>query len=104
MLSPSSESVLYDFDKVTVLERLIKIHHWWCGCICYLVLAVVCLLHYQPRSYFHTTKINIKILKNCIQIKYQPIREEKPIKYKTANKSQPEPAQVDNPNPKSKTK
>jgi len=32
--------------------------------------------------------------------------EEKPIKYeyKTTNKSQPEPAQVGNPNPKSKTK
>ena len=32
------------------------------------------------------------------------MREEKPIKYETTNKSQPEHAQVDNPNPKSKTK
>jgi len=34
----------------------------------------------------------------------QPTKEEKPIKYKTMNKYQPEPAQVDSPNPKSKTK
>jgi hypothetical protein len=33
-----------------------------------------------------------------------PTREEKLIKYKTTNKSQPEPARVDNPNPKLKTK
>jgi hypothetical protein len=29
--------------------------------------------------------------------------EEKPIKYKIINKSQPEPGQFGNPNPKSKT-
>jgi hypothetical protein len=48
--------------------------------------------------------INIKTLKNYKRIQYQPTREEKPIMYKTTNKSQPEPAQVGNPNPKSKTK
>jgi hypothetical protein len=61
-------------------------------------------INHLPKSYFHTTKINIKILRNCKQIKYQPTREEKPVKYKTTNNSQPEPAQVGNPNPKSKTK
>jgi hypothetical protein len=41
-------------------------------------------------------KTNIKNPKNYKQIKYQPTKEEKPIKYKTTrNKSQPEPAQVD---------
>jgi hypothetical protein len=34
----------------------------------------------------------------------QPTKEEKPVKYKTMNKYQPEAAQVDSPNPKSKTK
>ena len=43
------------------------------------------------------------ILKNYKLIKYQPTKEEKLIKYKTTNKSQPEPPQVGNPNPKSKT-
>jgi hypothetical protein len=35
---------------------------------------------------------------------YQIIKEEKPINYETINKYQPEHAQVDSPNPKSKTK
>jgi hypothetical protein len=61
-------------------------------------------MNYQPKNYSHTTKINIKILKNYKQIKYQPTTGEKLIKCKTINKSQPEPAQVDNPNPKSKIK
>jgi len=42
-------------------------------------------------------------LKNCKQTKYQPMREEKLIKYKT-NKYQLEHAQADTPNPKLKTK
>jgi len=44
-------------------------------------------LNHQPKNYLHTTKINIKILKNCKQIEFQPTREEKPIKYKTTNNS-----------------
>ena len=43
-------------------------------------------------------------LKNDKQIKYQPTKEEKPTKYKTTNKFQPEPAGVDIPNPKLKIK
>jgi len=62
----------------------------------------VCSADHQSKKCPHTTKI--KTLNNCKQTKYQPIREENPIKYKTKNKSQPEHAQVDNPNPKSKTK
>jgi hypothetical protein len=58
----------------------------------------------QPKKYFHTTKVYIKTLRNCKPKKYQPTREEKPIKYKTTNKSQPEPAQVGKPNSKIKTK
>jgi len=42
--------------------------------------------------------------KNYKQIKYQPIKEGRPIKYKTINKYQPEHAQVGIPNPKSKIK
>jgi hypothetical protein len=61
-------------------------------------------INYQLKNYFHTTKINIKTLKNCKLIKYQPTREEKPITYKIINKSLPEPAQVGNPNTKLKTK
>jgi len=70
-----------------------------------LVFVILCgrLFGIQPKNYFHTTKINIKILRNCKQIKYQPIREEKPVKYKTTNKTQQEPVQVGNPNPKLKT-
>jgi hypothetical protein len=40
----------------------------------------------------------------CKQTKYQPIKEERPTKYKITNKYQPEHAQVDSPNPKSKTR
>jgi len=40
--------------------------------------------------------------KDCKQIK--PIREEKPMKYKTTNKYQPEHTQAGTPNPKLKTK
>ena len=58
--------------------------------------------NHQPENFSHATKINIKILKNCKRIKHQPIREEKPIKHKTTNKSRPELAQVDSPNPKLK--
>jgi hypothetical protein len=60
--------------------------------------------NYQPKNYFQTTKINTKILKNYKQIRYQPTVEGKLTKYKTTNKSQPEPAQVGSPNPKSKIK
>jgi hypothetical protein len=59
--------------------------------------------HHQPKNYPHITKINIKSLKNHKQTKYQPKKEERPTKYRTTNKYQPEPAQVDIPNPKSKT-
>jgi hypothetical protein len=59
-------------------------------------------MNHETKNYFNTIKINVKIIKNCKQIKYQPIREKK-TKYKTINKSQPEPAQVGNPNPKSET-
>jgi len=38
------------------------------------------------------------------KLKYQPTKEEKPIKYKTTHKSQPETSQVDIPNPKLKMK
>jgi len=58
--------------------------------------------NYQPKNYSYTTKINIKILKNCKRIKYQPTREEKPVKHKTTNKSRPEHTQVDSPNRKLK--
>jgi hypothetical protein len=37
-------------------------------------------------------------------MKYQPTNEEKSTKYKTTNKTQPEPAQVDSPYLKSKRK
>jgi hypothetical protein len=37
-------------------------------------------------------------LKKCKQIKYQPIRGEKLVKYKTTNKYQLEHAQADSPN------
>jgi len=43
-------------------------------------------------------------LKNYKRTKYQPIREEKLIKYETINKYQLELAQADTPNPKSKIK
>jgi len=42
-------------------------------------------------------------LKKNKQIKYQPIREEKLIKYKTTNKYQLEDAQASTRNPKLKT-
>jgi hypothetical protein len=42
--------------------------------------------------------------KNYKQLKYQPTKEEKPTKYKTTNKLQPEFAQVVFSNPKLKTK
>jgi len=58
----------------------------------------------QTYNYPHTTEINIMYLKNYKQIKYQPIREEKLIKYKTTNKYQLEPVQADTPNQKLKTK
>ena len=49
-----------------------------------------------------TNKLNEP--KNYKQTKYQPTKEEKPIKYKTTNKSQPEPAQVGISKTKLKTK
>jgi len=42
------------------------------------------------------------ILKKCNRIKYQATREKKKIKCNTTNKSQSEPSEVGNPNPKSK--
>jgi hypothetical protein len=43
-------------------------------------------INHQQKNHFHTTKINIKIVRNYKRIKYQPTREEKLIKYKTTNK------------------
>jgi len=60
--------------------------------------------NYLPKNLHHTTKIKIMIPKNNKQTKYQLIKEERPIKYKTTNKYQPEPAQSGTLNPKSKTK
>ena len=54
-------------------------------------------IRHQLKNCLRTTEISIKTLKNCKQIKYQLIREEKPIKYKTINKFHPEHAQVDTP-------
>jgi len=47
---------------------------------------------------------SIMTLNYYIQIKYQPIKEEMPIKYKTINKYQPEHAQVDILTPRLKIK
>ena len=59
-------------------------------------------INHQPKNYFHTAKINKMILKKCNRIKYQATREKKKIKCNTTNKSQSEPSEVGNPNPKSK--
>jgi hypothetical protein len=60
------------------------------------------LINNKPptKELFAQTKINKKTLKNYKQIKYQRTKEGKLIKHKRTNKSQPEPAQVGNLNPK----
>jgi hypothetical protein len=42
--------------------------------------------------------------KNKAEQLNKPTKEERPMKYKTINKYQPEHAEVDKPNPKKKTK
>jgi hypothetical protein len=58
---------------------------------------------HQTKIHCHTTKTNIKNLNNYKQTKYGPTKEERPTKYKTTNKPQPEHDQADTNNTKLKT-
>jgi len=61
-------------------------------------------VYHQPIYHYHPIQANIKSLKNYKYIKYQPTKQERPTKHKTANKYQPEIAQVETPNQKPKIK
>ena len=57
----------------------------------------------RQKNNYHTIKTNIKNINKYKETKYQPTKEERPTKYKTINKPQPEHAQADTPSPKLKT-
>jgi hypothetical protein len=61
-------------------------------------------IYHQPIHHYYTIQTNIESWENYKYMKYQPTKQERPTKYKTANKYQPEPDQLDTPNPKPKTK